>query len=112
MSKSHQEIPDKRRTTDDPRPSLSVRQVAVLLGCCTKTVVELCDDGELPFHLVKNRRKIRPEDVEEFWRRKRIDRSKPTSIDSSYTKDERREFSQGSRAGRAMLEEIRARCRR
>jgi len=112
MSKGPQEIPDKRKSTDDPRPSLNIHQAAELIGCCTKTVVKLCDDGELPFHLVRNRRKIRPEDVEEFWRRKRIDRSKPTDIDSSNTKDERRKVvRQGSDADAVTLEEIRSLCR-
>ncbi len=98
---------------DDPRPSLNIHQAAEVIGCCTKTVVKLCEDGELAFHIVRNRRKIRPEDVEEFWRRKRIDRSKPTNIDSSNTKDERRKVvRQGSDADAVTLEEIRSLCRR
>ncbi len=52
---------------DAPRPSLDIHQVAELLGCCTKTVVKLCEDGELDFHRVGNRRKFRPEDLENFW---------------------------------------------
>jgi excisionase family DNA binding protein len=113
MSGVPQEIPDKREGINGPRPSLDIHEAAELIGCCTKTVVKLCDDGELPFHLVRNRRKFRPEDIEEFWRRKRIDRSGPTGIDSSNTKDERRNFlSQGSGADQVTLKEIRSLCRR
>jgi len=112
MSKGPQEIPGKRKSTDDPRPSLDIHEAAELIGCCTKTVVRLCEDGELAFHLVRNRRKFRPEDVEEFWRRKRIDRSKLPSVNSSNTKDERRKVvRQGSDADAVTLEEIRSLCR-
>jgi len=112
MSRVPREVPDKGESVDDPRPSLDIHEVAALIGCCTKTVVKLCEDGELAFHRVRNRRKFRPEDIEEFWRRKRIDQSKPTGIDSSNTKDERRSFlRQGSDADAVTLEEMRSLCR-
>ncbi len=67
MNKGSQEIPDKRKNIDYHRPSLDIHQVAELIGCCTKTVVKLCEDGELIFHRVGNRRKFRPEAWENFW---------------------------------------------
>ena len=55
--------------TDDfgIRPSLNVSAVAVIIGCGTKKVHDLCNDGELGFHWVGNKRMFRPEDLESFW---------------------------------------------
>ena len=92
--------------------SLDTREAARILNVCTKVVAKLCDDGELAHHWIGSKRLIRPEDIEEFWRRKRIDRSKPTGVDSSNPKEERRSFlRQGSGAGQVTLEEIRSLCR-
>jgi excisionase family DNA binding protein len=113
VNESIKKIADSDAVVKDLRPSLNVRKTARILGCCTKTVVKLCEAGELRFHWVGKKRMFRPEDLESFWHRKRIDPSSPTSIDSSHTTDERRRVvRQGSDADEVTLEEIRALCRR
>ena len=49
-----------------PNPSLVVGEVAQILGCSPKTVHNLCNDGKLEFHWVGNKRKFRPEDVDDY----------------------------------------------
>ena len=49
-----------------PNPSLVVGEVAHILGCSPKTVHNLCNDGKLEFHWVGNKRKFRPEDVDDY----------------------------------------------
>jgi excisionase family DNA binding protein len=49
-----------------PPPSLAVGEVAKILGCSPKTVHNLCNDGKLEFHWVDNKRKFRPEDVDDY----------------------------------------------
>ncbi len=48
------------------RDSLSVRQVAVALGCAPETVLSLIKAGELPAFRVGSRWRLNPEDVESF----------------------------------------------
>jgi len=83
MSKVPNRVAEKEMT-DDLRPSLDIYEVAKLIGCCTKTVVKLCDDGELAFHRVGNRRKFRREDLENFWSKNRSElksQKAPRSVD-------------------------------
>jgi excisionase family DNA binding protein len=106
------QIPDAAKNVNDLRPSLNNRETAKIIGCCTKTLAKFCDDGEIGFHMVGNKRMFRPEDIEDFWKRKRIDPSEPPRVDSSHTKDERRKVvRKGSDAGQVTLEEIRSLCR-
>jgi hypothetical protein len=112
MNQSIKKIADSDAVVNDPVPSWNARKTARILGCCTKVLAKLCKDEEISFHWVGNKRMFRPEDVHEFWRRKRIDPSNPTSIDSSHTTDERRGFDRkGSDADEVTLEEIRSLCR-
>jgi excisionase family DNA binding protein len=49
-----------------PNPSLAVGEVAQILGCSPRTVHKLCNDGKLEFHWVRDKRKFRPEDVDDY----------------------------------------------
>jgi excisionase family DNA binding protein len=112
MNQPIKKIADSDDVVNDLRPSLNSRETAKIIGCCTKTIAKLCEDGEIGFHMVGNKRMFRPEDIEDFWKRRRIDPSRPTGIDSSHTTDERRKVvRKGSDAGQVTLEEIRSLCR-
>jgi excisionase family DNA binding protein len=49
-----------------PRPLLSVREAARLLGVCTATVYKLCADGKLPQARILNAIRIVPADLAAF----------------------------------------------
>lgn len=53
----------ERLRAEDPR-LLSTGEAARLLGVSRQHVVDLCDDGRLPFSLVGTHRRVRQEDVE------------------------------------------------
>jgi len=52
-------------------PSLNVSAVAMIIGCGTKKIHDLCKDGDLGFHWVGNKRMFRPEDLDNFWNNNR-----------------------------------------
>jgi excisionase family DNA binding protein len=54
--------PDSRA----PRPLLSVREAARLLGVCAATVYKLCGDGELPYKRILSAIRIVPVDLAAF----------------------------------------------
>jgi hypothetical protein len=39
----------------------------MIIGCGTKKVHDLCNEGKLGFHWVGNKRMFRPEHLENFW---------------------------------------------
>ncbi len=63
-------------------PSLSVSEVAVIIGCGTKKVHDLCNGGKLGFHWVGNKRMFRPEDLENFWNENRSGTSRRKNLGS------------------------------
>ena len=52
--------------TEGPTRLLSVRQVADLLGLCTKTIYELVARGVLPHVRILNTIRFRPDDLKEY----------------------------------------------
>lgn len=59
-------LPAKKQVADDPR--LTTGQVARSLGVSRQHVVDLCDQGRLPFESVGTHRRIRRSDVLAFIR--------------------------------------------
>jgi excisionase family DNA binding protein len=63
--------PDAAKNINALCHSLNSRETAKIIGCCTKTLAKLCEDGVIAFHMVGNKRMFRPDDIEDFWNNNR-----------------------------------------
>lgn len=54
-----------RRKADDRSP-MTINETAAYLGCSRTTVRRLLDEGQLPFVVVRNMRRVLPIDADEY----------------------------------------------
>lgn len=67
----------------DSEALLTTSQAAGLLGFSRPHLVKLCDNGEIPFHLVGRDRRIRAADVAEILEKRASDRQRADAIVAS-----------------------------